>query len=211
MDDENNIRAVRDSHGVTLEKLAELSGLSIGYISRLEKGNRNLSLKNMQKIANALGVNAGDLLPVNSTNHRIRLEGIVQAGLWKSQDQSQNEPESFDIPLPEVFSKTRPFALRVQGPSMNLVYPEGTILICCNLIDLNEAPINGKRYIIEDIESGDGIETTVKELVIDENGRPWAWPKSTHPAHQQPIALDVGRQGHTIQIKARVIFALTKE
>ena len=211
MDDTNNIRAMREAKGITLEKLAELTGLSVSYISRLEKGGRNLSLKNMNKIARALGGNAPDLLPVASTNHRIRLAGEVQAGKWLSHEQAEIEPEFFDIPLPEAYAALRPFALRVMGPSMNLVYPEGTILICCHLAELQEEPIHGKKYIIEDVDQADGIETTVKELVIDEAGRPWAWPRSTHPEFQQPCALDNGRPGHTIQIKARVIFALTRE
>jgi transcriptional regulator with XRE-family HTH domain len=202
---------MRKAKGITLEKLAELSGLSVSYLSRLEKSGRNLSLKNMNLIARALGGNAPDLLPVASTHHRIKLEGEVQAGKWRSAEQSDIEPEFFDIPLPEAYAALRPFAVRVMGSSMNLVYPEGTILICCHLAELQENPIPGKRYIIEDIDQGDGIETTVKEFVLDQDGNPWAWPRSSHPEFQQPFALDVGRPGHTIMIKARVIFALTRE
>ncbi|MBG1232996.1 helix-turn-helix domain-containing protein [Aestuariivirga litoralis] len=211
MSAENNIREIRDSRKLTLEVLAERTGLSVGYLSRLEKGARNLSLKNMQLIADSMQVQPHELLPLQTSHHRIPLVGEVQAGKWRATDEPWEDPEVFDIPLPEPYKGLRPFALRVLGPSMNSIYPEGSILICCHVEELQEDPIPGKRYIIEDCDEADGIETTVKEFVVDAEGRPWAWPRSTHPEFQSPMPLDIGRPGHTIRIKARVIFSLKGE
>lgn len=208
---ENRIKELRLRKSLSQEELANLVGTSNQQIGRLEKSARELTLTWMKRLAPALGVAPQDLLPVQSSNHSIQLQGNVQAGLWRSSDHSDIEAEYFDIPLPEAYSNLRPYALRVIGPSMNNVYPEGTILICCHLEDLAEQPIPGKRYIINDIDPADNIETTVKEFVLDENGKPWAWPRSSHPLHQEPVALDEGRNGHTIQIKARVVFSLRGE
>lgn len=59
----NNIRAARTKQKLTQEKLAELSGLSLNFISRLERTNtNNVSVKNLIKIAEALGVSTTQLL-----------------------------------------------------------------------------------------------------------------------------------------------------
>lgn len=48
----NNIRKYRIERGYTLEKLAEMVGVSIGYICHLEKGSRkNPSYEVMKKIS----------------------------------------------------------------------------------------------------------------------------------------------------------------
>lgn len=197
---------------MTLEKLSEKSGISVSYLYRLETGDRNLSVKNINKLAGPLGANPSELISVAATQHRIRLIGEIRAGHWQPANEADDfHGEYFDLPLPEIYQTLRPYALKVIGPSMNLVYPEGTILICCHLAELHEEPLQGKRYIIQDIDPHNGIETTVKELVIDESGRPWAWPRSSNPMFQEPIALDRARNGHEIIIKARVVFALRPE
>ena len=49
----NKISKIRKERGMTLTKLADLSGVSVGYLCHLEKGSRkNPSL---EKIATALG------------------------------------------------------------------------------------------------------------------------------------------------------------
>ncbi|MHA5112427.1 helix-turn-helix transcriptional regulator [Oenococcus oeni] len=59
----SNIRKIRKEEGLTQEKLAELSGLSINFIYRIERSNdQNISIKNLIMIAKALEVDAVDLL-----------------------------------------------------------------------------------------------------------------------------------------------------
>ena len=51
----NYIEKYRKEKGYTLEKLASLSNLSVGYLCHLEKGNRqNPSFKTMKSISTAL-------------------------------------------------------------------------------------------------------------------------------------------------------------
>lgn len=58
----SNVRALRRSLNLSQEDLADLSGLDRSYLGSVERGERNLSLINLIKIANALGVSAGELL-----------------------------------------------------------------------------------------------------------------------------------------------------
>ncbi len=57
-----NLIFYRYQKGLTQEKLAELSGLHRTYISAVERKRRNISLENIEKIANALEVEAYLLL-----------------------------------------------------------------------------------------------------------------------------------------------------
>ena len=56
-----NITIIRERQGLTQEKLAELAGLHRAYIGQIERGEKNIGLKNLEKIANALGLDLKDL------------------------------------------------------------------------------------------------------------------------------------------------------
>lgn len=51
-----NVRSHREKLGISQEKLAELCYLHRTYIGAIERGERNVSLENIQKIAKALDV-----------------------------------------------------------------------------------------------------------------------------------------------------------
>lgn len=60
-----NDRKYRNKKGISQEKLAELSGLHRTYISDVERFQRSIALENIQRIADALGVEAYQLLLEN--------------------------------------------------------------------------------------------------------------------------------------------------
>lgn len=60
-----NVRKYRNKKGISQEKLAELSGLHRTYISDVERFQRSIALENIQRIADALGVEAYQLLLEN--------------------------------------------------------------------------------------------------------------------------------------------------
>jgi transcriptional regulator with XRE-family HTH domain len=59
----DRLRDVRQAAGVSQERLAELAGLHRTYVSSVERGLRNISLLNIEKLADALGVSLADLMP----------------------------------------------------------------------------------------------------------------------------------------------------
>jgi transcriptional regulator with XRE-family HTH domain len=61
------LRQVRQDQGISQEKLAELAGLHRTYVSSIERGERNVSLVNIERLAQALGVSMGELMPDEST------------------------------------------------------------------------------------------------------------------------------------------------
>ncbi|MEZ5941103.1 MAG: helix-turn-helix transcriptional regulator [Planctomycetaceae bacterium] len=57
------LRDVRTKQGVSQEKLAADAGLHRTYVSSVERGERNISLMNIHRLALALGVRMRDLIP----------------------------------------------------------------------------------------------------------------------------------------------------
>lgn len=57
----SRIRDTRKSQGQSQEQLAEVSGLHHTYIGAVERGERNISIKSLLKITNALKISMGEV------------------------------------------------------------------------------------------------------------------------------------------------------
>lgn len=57
----NQIRKIRKAKDITLEQLAEETGISTSHLSRMEGGTRGINLEQVIRIARALGVDAEDI------------------------------------------------------------------------------------------------------------------------------------------------------
>lgn len=128
----NRIREIRKAKGLTIEALAEAAGLSVTYVGRIEKGERNLSVKNINVFANALDVSPSDLLTQHLTSQRnvVAVMGRIGAG-------AEIMPDEEQIPADGLYEIETPFplpddalAFEVTGESMWPRYDEGDIIIC---------------------------------------------------------------------------------
>jgi transcriptional regulator with XRE-family HTH domain len=57
------LREIREKAGISQEKLAELAGLHRTYVSSVERGKRNISIQNVERLAAALGTTMAQLMP----------------------------------------------------------------------------------------------------------------------------------------------------
>ncbi|MDI1445961.1 helix-turn-helix transcriptional regulator [Polyangium sp. 6x1] len=57
-----NLRAARKSKGLSQEALGERAALHPTYVDSVERGERNISVDNMDRLARALGLDVVDLL-----------------------------------------------------------------------------------------------------------------------------------------------------
>ncbi len=58
-----NLRKIRIGKNISQEELAFRSGLHRTYVSSVERGERNISLENIEKLARALEIPMNDLMP----------------------------------------------------------------------------------------------------------------------------------------------------
>lgn len=128
----NRIREFREEADMTIEDLAEATGLSVSYVSRLEKGARNLSLRNLNLFAHALNKSPQELLANDAKEKRnvVAVMGRIGAGAEISPDEEQVPPEGLyeietPFPLPDDA-----IAFEVTGESMWPRYDPGDIIIC---------------------------------------------------------------------------------
>lgn len=56
-----SVRRHREAKGISQEKLAERADLDRTYISDIERGNRNPGIKNVARLAKALGITTAEL------------------------------------------------------------------------------------------------------------------------------------------------------
>lgn len=60
-----NLRQIREEKNFSQEKLADIAGLHRTYVSSVERGERNLTIDSMEKLAQALNVDIRELLKPN--------------------------------------------------------------------------------------------------------------------------------------------------
>lgn len=58
------LRTIRKAQGLTLEKLADMAGLSVQYLGDVERGKANPTLSTVEKISDALAMKMTQLLDV---------------------------------------------------------------------------------------------------------------------------------------------------
>lgn len=140
----NNITVIRKKKGMTIEQLSEKTGLSISYLSRMARSARNISLKNLTKIADGLGVTPGELIE-DQPQPEIPLISWVSAGQMLRDDGQQDIIGYME--MSDLDPKGQWIALRVEGDSMDRISPPGSIIF----VDLNDkALVPNGCYVIAD-------------------------------------------------------------
>lgn len=113
----NRIKEWRDRRGWSQETLAEKAGISVSYLSRMERGDRNVSLKNLAKIAPALEVPTAELV-IGALE--VPLVGSVGAGSAMSFFGTADSPDEMVPACPGATEST--VAVEVRGTSLGELF-----------------------------------------------------------------------------------------
>lgn len=207
------IARLRKAQKLTQAELGELVGVEQPTVQRWEANKREPDLDTLSSLADALGVEPGaffiDDVAV-PTGPKLFVKGAVQAGQWvEAYEWPEQDWQTFNG-RPRVSARMEHrFGLRVVGESMNLKYPNGSIVECISVFGHVEAYV-GRRVVVVRKREDQLYEATVKKLV-EQDGELWAVPESTNPAFM-PIRLSAAESGILeTRIAAVVVRAIIDE
>lgn len=182
----DRIKELRKSRKLTQSDLATLLNVEQPTIQRWEAGKREPNYENLTTLAAALGVNPSELfsnIETSPLGPTLFVKGAVAAGQWcEAWEHPQDDWHSFTGRSDITGNINHRFGLRVIGDSMNLKYPEGSIVECVSLFGRVEAA-PGRRVVVVRQRSDLMYEATVK-LLVEQDGELWLRPESTNPAHR---------------------------
>jgi SOS-response transcriptional repressor LexA len=204
--DSNQIRVARKRADLTLEEVAERTGLSPGYISRMESSTRNISTKNLRKIAEALGTTADKLIASDTGEQATQMpvRGEVRAGAWLEIDAETEILESIPALPDPRFSRAPQYALKVVGTSMNKVAPPGQYVIVVSWAELGAELRDGDLVVVKRSRAMT-YEVTLKRARRGKSGEWELWPESTDPKHQEPVILGDGDREVEVEVVGKVV------
>jgi len=190
----NQLLKTRD---IKVAELARRSKVPASTIYSFTRGDTDsMTGVNESAIAAALGLNKDDLYDGGEAKiiepTYVRVIGQVQAGAWMETSDFESEETIPMAPEPR-FSGRRQFALKVQGPSMNLIIPGGDYVLCVDWSDTGLVPTHGQIVVVRR-QRGQLIETTLKQIEINGDGVPILMPRSDDPRFQDPVRLVDGHQ-----------------
>lgn len=192
------VKRMRIALGKTQAEFGELLDppVSQGTVARWERGSMP-EPQRLAQLAELAGetierfIDSGGGSTIIPLGRALQVKGSVAAGVWR---------EAWEWPEEEWFPyigglhvdvpADRRFGLKVEGDSMNMVYPHGTILDCVSIHDIGP-PKSGRNVVVIRRRVDGSLEATVKEYV-EADGRKWLVPRSTNPAFQQPVPVDDG-------------------
>lgn len=194
------IKDLRRRLGIDQTQLAERIGdVDQTTISKWERGKTKPNAARSAKLAELAGETVGEWLgvePVSAKDVRaktVRVVGDLQAGNWREAlewdyDDQYDVPALLDPALPGYPLK----GYVVRGQSMNKIYPDGAIVYAASTISNGLKPANGDHVLVSRRDNKGLCEASLKELVIEDDGSKWLWPRSYDPEHQAPLKFNNG-------------------
>ncbi|ORE90969.1 hypothetical protein ATO4_19944 [Aurantimonas sp. 22II-16-19i] len=209
----NRIKTLMKEKGFTREALAEAVDAHPVTISKLIAGTIDMTTSWMERLGAALGVPPIEILSSPAMVRTVTVKASVQAGVWSENSEWPDRDDWYEVAIPRdaELDGIELFAAEVRGASMNRRYAEGSVVVCTAPWQDNEAPIPGRRYIVERRRLDGTIETTVKLLHRDPDGGLWLLAESDDPRFQTPIPVDGGSEDEEIRVIGRVRYAVSRE
>lgn len=121
------IRNLRKERGITLEGLSERTGISLSQIARYEKGERDPSLSDLEKIADALAIDINEV--IGASKNEIPLLGYVGAGDTVNIEHIDIDASTEMTPRPSGMPRDS-IAFRVKGDSMRPMLRDNDLILC---------------------------------------------------------------------------------
>lgn len=195
-----------DMMGMNPHSLAVKAGVGDDFVRDILRGkSRKPGAEKLAKIASALETtldwftSESDLMKeiagANATNDPFELtnmvvKGTIQAGTWLDRTIFDDDYENFEV-IPVArdprFPRAKQYGLKIEGDSMDEMFPDGTFVSC---VDFADSGLAIRPGLIVHVERRNGhlVELTLKVIdMID--GKLMLAPRSSNKRHL-PIPLE---------------------
>lgn len=112
------LRRIRKAKKLTLEQLAERTGISISMLSRMETGDRGITLEHVPVLTEALGARPSELL--ETVPKDVPLVGYVGAGAEAHFYATADDPNE-TVPAPDNWTPNM-VAVEIRGESLGELF-----------------------------------------------------------------------------------------
>lgn len=206
----------------TATEAARALGVSNSTYSAHENGQNGLKLQYARKYAQKFKVSQSWLLTgedemaqvVERKVGLIPIVGKVSAGApldvetveqeWADMHNKPTVPSASQYPVEWQYS------FEVDGQSLNKIAPQGSVLVCLDIVASGYAVEEDDLVIVEQsVFDGQAIYRTAKRIRRTSSGYD-LWPESNDPKYQEPIPITGNSEAEEFSIKAKVLWILTK-
>ncbi|AZS35706.1 HTH-type transcriptional regulator PuuR [Microbacterium lemovicicum] len=88
------LREIRKSQGLSLRAVADRSGLSVGFLSQVERGLSSIALSSLHSVADALGVSLAALFEARPQEPQVEDDGAVVFTITRAVDRPRRTVSS---------------------------------------------------------------------------------------------------------------------
>lgn len=93
----SNVRKRRKLKGMTQEQLADLAGMSFSYLGKIERGEYNVKIQTLEKVAKALECSLAALLSDSVFKDVEMTEPVLEAAAILLKEDDENQRKAVDI------------------------------------------------------------------------------------------------------------------
>jgi SOS-response transcriptional repressor LexA len=133
----------------------------------------------------------GEISPNGAEPYEIEVAGLpllgtIQAGHWLETTDAIEGANKEMVPVVKDprFPHAKQYALRVVGDSMDLDYPDGSIVTCVDFADSGLALVDGMLLHVERQRAGGQLLEITLKAVERRRGNIFLVPHSSNPKHQ---------------------------
>ncbi len=207
----NEFKQLAKAKKLSVNAIAEQIGMSEpGLRHAINRNLAGIDSTKIYELANLLGTSIEHLLgrpqlgmgPVRglAVRHKVGAGGWIEA-----EDFAQVEDRIIDIEPLYAYRHATQWVEELEGESMNLIFPPGTLLHVADSIELGYAPRHGDIVVVERTRDGGHLrERSVKQIAMVQDGLE-LWPRSASPRWQKPILLNEHPDDESVGVEIKAI------
>lgn len=190
------LKTVMVERNLNARELGALAAVNPNSIYNFLSGrSKSLSADTLEKLTRVLpGESVASLSGISDPTvaPQLIVKTAVKAGAWRSAfELPEKERETLPFPLTDEERRAGVYGAKVLEPGAELLFPEGTILVCWPAEKWSRPIAAGLRVILQAIQ-GAKMELTARDVQRAADGTFWLTERSTDPEYHRNLRFEGG-------------------